>query len=71
MKSIDGNSRPNSDWKAPAQTVPSACTLSTPQSLYGDRLRARAEREQGLEGVPVEKLLPDMNRIIEAAERGS
>ena len=42
--------------------------LSSVQSLYTDLLRAKAEREQGMEGVPASQLLADMDRVIREAE---
>lgn len=44
--------------------------MSSEQSLYADLLRAKAEREQGMEGVPASQLLADMDRVIRDAESG-
>ena len=45
-------------------------SLSSEQSLYADLLRAKAEREQGIEGISASQLLEDMERIIGEAESG-
>ena len=52
------------------RAVPLSLSLSSEQSLYADLLRARMERAQGIEGVPIDKLLSDMDQIIAEAERG-
>ena len=52
------------------RAVPLSLSLSSEQSLYADLLRAKAEREQGMEGIPASQLLADMDRVIEEAERG-
>ena len=43
---------------------------AVPLSLYADLLRAKAEREQGIEGISASQLLEDMDRIIGEAESG-
>ena len=53
------------DW-----AVPLSLSLSSEQSLYADLLRAKAEREQGIEGISASQLLEDMDRIIGEAESG-
>ena len=50
------------------RAVPLSLSLSSEQSLYADLLRAKAEREQGMEGVPASQLLADMDRVIREAE---
>ena len=52
------------------RAVPLSLSLSSEQSLYGDLLRAKAEREQGIEGISASQLLEDMDRIIGEAESG-
>ena len=52
------------------RAVPLSLSLSSEQSLYADLLRAKAEREQDMEGIPASQLLADMDRVIEEAERG-
>lgn len=52
------------------RAVPLSLSLRSEQSLYADLLRARMERAQGIEGVPIDKLLTDMDKIIAEAERG-
>ena len=52
------------------RAVPLSLSLSSEQSLYADLLRAKAEREQGIEGISASKLLEDMDRIIGEAESG-
>ena len=52
------------------RAVPLSLSLSSEQSLYADLLRAKAEREQGLEGIYASQLLEDMDRIIGEAESG-
>ena len=52
------------------RAVPLSLSLSSEQSLYADLLRAKAEREQGVEGVPASQLLADMDRIIKETESG-
>lgn len=52
------------------RAVPLSLSLSSEQSLYADLLRAKAEREQGMEGVPASQLLADMDRVIRDAESG-
>ena len=51
------------------QAVPLSLSLSTEKTVYADLLRARIERDQGREGVPIEELLSKMDRIIAEAER--
>ena len=46
------------------RAVPLSLSLSSEQSLYADLLRAKAEREQGIEGISASQLLEDMDRII-------
>lgn len=46
-------------------------SLSPKQLLYTDLLRAKAEREQGVEGVPASQLLADIDRIIREAKSGA
>ena len=52
------------------RAVPLSLSLSSEQSLYAALLQAKAEREQGIEGIPAEKLLSDLDRVIVEAERG-
>ena len=52
------------------RAVPLSLALSSEQSLYADLLRAKAEREQGIEGISASQLLEDMDRIIGEAESG-
>ena len=52
------------------RAVPLSLSLSSEQSLYEDLLRAKAEREQGIEGISASQLLEDMDRIIGEAESG-
>lgn len=52
------------------RAVPLSLSLRSEQSLYADLLRARMERAQGIEGVPIDKLLTDMDKIIAEVERG-
>ena len=52
------------------RAVPLSLSLSSEQSLYADLLRAKAEREQGVEGGPASQLLADMDRIIKETESG-
>ena len=52
------------------RAVPLSLSLSSEQSLYADLLRAKAEREQGIEGISASQLLEDMDRIIREAESG-
>ena len=52
------------------RAVPLSLSLSSEQSLYADLLRAKAEREQGIEGISASQLLEDMARIIGEAESG-
>ena len=52
------------------RAVPLSLSLSSAQSLYADLLRAKAEREQGIEGISASQLLEDMDRIIGEAESG-
>ncbi len=52
------------------RAVPLSLSLSSEQSLYADLLRAKAEREQGIEGISASQLLEDMDRIIGEAARG-
>ena len=52
------------------RAVPLSLSLSSEQSLYADLLRAKAEREQGIEGISASQLLEDMDRIIGEAESG-
>lgn len=52
------------------RAVPLSLSLSSEQSLYADLLRAKAEREQGIEGISASQLLEDMDRIIGEAEIG-
>ena len=75
MSSINMSIRTDSELKAQAElvrdrAVPLSLSLSSEQSLYADLLRAKAEREQGMEGIPASQLLADMDRVIEEAERG-
>lgn len=51
------------------QAVPLSLSLRTERSFYADLLRARTERDQGREGVPIEELLPKMDRGIAETER--
>ena len=53
------------------RAVPLSLSLSSEQSLYADLLRAKAEREQGIEGISASQLLEDMDRIIGEAESGA
>jgi len=50
------------------RAVPLSLSLSSEKSLYADLLRAKAEREQGIEGISASQLLEDMDRIIGEAE---
>ena len=52
------------------RAVPLSLSLSSEQFLYADLLRAKAEREQGIEGISASQLLEDMDRIIGEAESG-
>ena len=52
------------------RAVPLSLSLSSEQSLFADLLRAKAEREQGIEGISASQLLEDMDRIIGEAESG-
>ncbi len=52
------------------RAVPLSLSLSSEQSLYADLLRAKAEREQGIEGISASQLLEDMDRIIGETESG-
>ena len=52
------------------RAVPLSLSLSSEQSLYADLLRAKAEREQDIEGISASQLLEDMDRIIGEAESG-
>ena len=46
------------------RAVPLSLSLRSEQSLYANLLRARIERAQGIAGVPIDKLLSDMDQII-------
>lgn len=49
------------------RAVPLSLSLSSEQSLYADLLRAKVDREQGVEYVPADKVLASMERAIEEA----
>ena len=80
VSSINMSIRTDSELKSQAEqvlsqlgmsmTVPLSLSLSSEQSLYAALLQAKAEREQGIEGIPAEKLLSDLDRVIVEAERG-
>ena len=50
------------------QAVPLSLSLSSEQSLYADLLRAKTDRERGVEYLDVDTVLCDIYRAI---ERGS
>ena len=50
------------------QAVPLSLSLSSEQSLYADLLRAKTDRERGVEYLDVDTVLCDIDRAI---ERGS
>lgn len=49
------------------RAVPLSLSLSSEQSLYADLLRAKVERDQGVEYVPAEEVLGRMSKAIEGA----
>ncbi len=50
------------------RAVPLSLSLSTPESLYADLLRARQEREQGYHGRSGHEVLAELDRIIDVIE---
>ena len=50
------------------QAVPMSLSLSSEQSLYADLLRAKTDRERGVEYLDADTVLRDIDRAI---ERGS
>lgn len=49
------------------RAVPLSLSLSSEQSLYADLLRAKVDREQGVEYVDADEVLASMERAIEEA----
>ena len=49
------------------RAVPLSLALSSEQSLYADLLRAKVERDQGVEYDPAEEVLGRMSKAIEGA----
>ncbi len=47
------------------QAVPLSLSLSSEQSLYADLLRARTEREQGVEYMTADQVLDGIARAVE------
>ena len=50
------------------KAVPLSLSLSTPETLYADLMKARQERENGSIGRSGREVLAEMDRIIEAVE---
>ena len=50
------------------KAVPLSLSLSTPETLYADLMKARQERENGYRGRSGREVLAEMDRIIEAVE---
>lgn len=50
------------------KAVPLSLSLSTPETLYVDLMKARQERENGCVGRSGREVLAEMDRIIEAVE---
>ena len=50
------------------KAVPLSLSLSTPETLYADLMKARQERENGYIGRSGREVLAEMDRIIEAVE---
>ena len=50
------------------KAVPLSLSLSTPETLYADLMKARQERENGYVGCSAHEVLAEMDRIIEAVE---
>ena len=49
------------------RAVPLSLSLSSEQSLYADLLRARVERDQGVEYLPADEVLARMEQAVEGA----
>ena len=50
------------------KAVPLSLSLSTPETLYADLMKARQERENGYRDRTGREVLAEMDRIIEAVE---
>ena len=50
------------------RAVPLSLSLSTPETLYADLLRARQERENGYRGRSGREVLEAMDQILDAVE---
>lgn len=50
------------------RAVPLSLSLSTPESLYADLMKARQEREAGYRGRTGREVLAEMDRIMDAIE---
>lgn len=50
------------------RAVPLSLSLSSEQSLYADLLKAKLEREQGVEYIPADDVLREMKQIIEGSD---
>ena len=49
------------------RAVPLSLSLSSEQSLYADLLRAKVERDQGVEYLPADEVLARMEQAVERA----
>lgn len=50
------------------KAVPLSLSLSTPETLYADLMKARQERKNGYRGRTGHEVLAEMDRIIDAVE---
>ena len=50
------------------KAVPLSLSLSTPETLYADLMKARQERENGYRGRTGREVLAEMDRILDAVE---
>lgn len=50
------------------KAVPLSLSLSTPETLYADLMKARQERENGYRGRSGREVLTEMDNIIDAVE---
>ena len=50
------------------KAVPLSLSLSTPETLYADLMKARQDRERGYIGHTGQQVLASLDRIIEAVE---
>ena len=53
------------------QAVPLSLSLSTPETLYADLIRAKQARADGYRGRNVREVLAEMDLILDAAEADS